>query len=128
FNVFIEHPRPRFIQIERGFVWRDGQFALVEQLRPLSSDWNTLFDAPCINNPGQVVGAGLTNAGLYLGYRAHPIPACPSGFYMDPQPQTVNPGATASFTVIAASGGGGAMSYQWQRNGADLADDSRISG
>jgi hypothetical protein len=43
-----------------------------------------------------------------------------------PVSQHALPGATASFTVAAS--GSGALSYQWQKNGANLADGGHCSG
>lgn len=43
-----------------------------------------------------------------------------------PLPQDVCPGSTATFTVTAT--GQGTTTYQWQRNGGNLADSGRISG
>lgn len=43
-----------------------------------------------------------------------------------PQPQSVAPGETATFSV--AAGGEGTLGYKWQKNEVDLADDGRIGG
>ena len=43
-----------------------------------------------------------------------------------PVSQTLCAGGTVHLTVSAA--GEGALTYQWQKNGVDLADDTRISG
>ncbi len=43
-----------------------------------------------------------------------------------PQPQTVAPGGTATFTVAAT--GDGTLSYQWQKNQANLSNGGHYSG
>ena len=43
-----------------------------------------------------------------------------------PSPQSVCPGATAAFTVAAT--GQGTLTYQWQKDGADLADGGHYAG
>ena len=44
----------------------------------------------------------------------------------DPVPQTANPNTSATFEVLAA--GLPPLIYQWQKDGADLAGDARITG
>ncbi|MCX8091481.1 MAG: N-acetylmuramoyl-L-alanine amidase, partial [Verrucomicrobiae bacterium] len=43
-----------------------------------------------------------------------------------PQSQTVNPGSTVQFNVVAT--GNPPLSYQWRRNGANLANGGKFSG
>ena len=45
---------------------------------------------------------------------------------VQPAPQTVNPGATATFTITAT--GTPPLSYQWKKDGATLSDGGRLSG
>lgn len=44
-----------------------------------------------------------------------------------PSNQTVTAGATATFTVAATASGGGALSYQWQRNSVDISGATSAS-
>jgi endonuclease/exonuclease/phosphatase family metal-dependent hydrolase len=50
----------------------------------------------------------------------------PTAMVTQPSGQTVGEGGTAILSVVAK--GAGTLSYQWQKNGADLADDGRIVG
>jgi N-acetylmuramoyl-L-alanine amidase len=45
---------------------------------------------------------------------------------LPPQPQTVNAGEAAVFTVAAT--GGGTLAYHWQKDGIDLANGGRCAG
>ncbi len=53
------------------------------------------------------------------------IPPAPT-ITQHPQPQSVCPGDTAIFSVTAS--GQGTLSYQWQKNGSDLANGGHYSG
>ncbi len=59
------------------------------------------------------------------GYRAATVQ--PPTITQHPSNQNVCPTATAVFTVTATTGGG-TLSYQWQRNGANLANGGDYSG
>jgi hypothetical protein len=50
----------------------------------------------------------------------------PPRIVQQPSPQTVAAGGTASFFLVA--GGSEPLTYQWQRNGANLCDDGHCSG
>ncbi|HWN93701.1 MAG TPA: M36 family metallopeptidase [Methylomirabilota bacterium] len=51
---------------------------------------------------------------------------CPPSVISQSAGQTVRPGTNVSFTVIVS--GTGPLTYQWRRDGADLANGGRISG
>ena len=54
------------------------------------------------------------------------VTSSPPIIVQQPSNQTVAPGGTATFTVVAA--GSLPLSYQWQENGTNLADGPNISG
>ncbi len=90
-------------------------------------------------------GADLNSGGIHafvLGSRTNAPPGCyvdelrigttwatvTGGLDVGTQPtnQTLNAGATATFTTTGS--GVGPFGYRWRKNGADLADGGRISG
>ena len=52
--------------------------------------------------------------------------ASPPTITQQPQPQTVAPGGTATFTVAAS--GAGTLTYQWQKNQANLSNGGHYAG
>lgn len=76
---------------------------------PSSTDLN-VFNGTLASLQGQIIGGG-TN---------------PPVIAIQPDSQTVSSNTTATFTVVAY--GGGTLSYQWQKNLANLVNGGRISG
>jgi hypothetical protein len=77
-----------------------------------------------------VIGAGPTSSGFYsavvwnsagfaLSQSAKLTVNIPPSITLQPQPQAVNPGQTAMFSV--AANGTGSVRYQWRFNGMDIA-------
>jgi hypothetical protein len=76
---------------------------------PSSTDLN-VFNGTLAGLQSQIIGGG-TN---------------PPAIAIHPASQTAASNTTASFTVVAY--GGGTLSYQWQKNQANLSNGGRISG
>ena len=74
-----------------------------------------------VHDPVQVVAGDIRRDDFVLG-SGTPAPTITA----HPQPQTVAPGGMASFTVSAT--GSGTLTYQWQKNGADLSNGGHYSG
>jgi hypothetical protein len=63
---------------------------------------------------------------LESALRQGPLPPRPPSIVWQPSSQLAKPRTTVNFSVAAV--GGRPFTFQWQRNGVDLANDGRISG
>jgi hypothetical protein len=81
------------------------------------SDSGLSFRAVVSNTAGTVTSAAAT-------LTVNPAAVAPT-ITTQPANQTVTPGQTATFTVVA--GGTAALSYQWQKNGANIAGATSAS-
>lgn len=68
----------------------------------------------------------LASAGL-LGIACTPPPEEPPVLTVQPADQTVSDGSTATFSANATNANGSAPTYQWLRNGADIAGATSAS-
>ncbi|HVS88295.1 MAG TPA: choice-of-anchor D domain-containing protein [Candidatus Acidoferrum sp.] len=82
-----------------------------------TSDSGSTFDVVVSNTVGTVTSAAAT-------LTVNPAPVAPA-ITTPPANQTVTAGQTATFTVVA--GGTAPLSYQWQKNGANIAGASSAS-
>ncbi len=76
------------------------------------------YDWPGYNNGYQ----NLNTVHCFIFARGNLAPVITT----QPQPQSVCPGSTATFTVVAT--GTGTLSYQWQKNGSNLSNGGHYSG
>jgi len=82
-----------------------------------TTDNGSTFDVVVTNTAGTVTSAAAT-------LTVNPAPVAPT-ITTAPANQTVTAGQTASFTVVAA--GTAPLSYQWQKNGANIAGAASAS-
>jgi len=118
---------------KEAFVWdatngtRQLQGVLTGEYGVDLTGWS-LEEVRAISTDGTVLaGNGLHN-GVVEGwvFRTAPYVIQPPTITSHPQPQSLCRGATARFDVTAS--GEGMLAYRWQKNGADLGDDSHYSG
>jgi len=83
----------------------------------VTSDSGSTFDVAVTNTAGTVTSAGAT-------LTVNPAPVAPT-ITTPPANQTVTAGQTATFTVVAA--GTAPLSYQWQKNGVNIAGATSAS-
>src|SRR6266404_3163839 len=82
-----------------------------------TSDSGSTFRAVVTNTAGTVTSSAAT-------LTVSPVPVAPT-ITTPPANQTVTAGQTATFTVVAA--GTAPLSYQWQKNGANIAGATSVS-
>jgi probable HAF family extracellular repeat protein len=102
-------------EIEVPFLWtaKKGMQALTGLIGRTA--WK-LQEIDGINDSGVIAGTGINPQGQTHAFVLAPLPA-PS-ITTQPASATINIGATVTFTVIAQ--GAPPLSYQWQKNGANL--------
>jgi len=127
-----------------------GAFRTLAQWKTLGFDLNAitgnpLLDAnhvPALNSPaidkGQdlslhfssdkngVINRASASAGVAWDIGAFELTQTTTNIVTQPANQTVAAGGTAAMTVVAR--GQAPVTYQWKKNGVNLANDSRISG
>ncbi len=113
-----------------SYQWRKGTTALSDGgiVSGAATDTLTLTgvalaDAGNYNVVVTNAGGSATSADAVL--TVNPV-LIPPGITIQPTPQSVAPGGTATFNVVAA--GTAPLAYQWFKGGSSLADGGNISG
>ncbi len=112
-----------------SYQWQKNNADLSDAGHYLGVTTALLTISECDSNDGATYRCVVTNAhGTATSNGAALTVQLPTGPVITQQPtnQTVAPGGAAAFAVIA--GGTGTLSYQWQKNQADLADGGHYSG
>ena len=109
-----------------AIAWAPGQGAVdLNTLVPNLSGWSTIREARGINSAGMIVGEGLRTNGVQHAFILYPLTASPS-ITIQPASAAVSLGGTA--TLVVGVAGTPPFAFQWQLNGTNLSDGSRITG
>jgi hypothetical protein len=129
FIRFIQVPRPRFITESHAFIWRNGQFQLLEDFLPLNSPWRRLYWASGINDSNVICALASNAAGQTFDVRITlDGPSCPSGITRQPANVTDCAGNTVAMNVVVNGGGGGDLAYTWTHDGVVVSDGPSAGG
>ncbi|MGB9625994.1 MAG: immunoglobulin domain-containing protein, partial [Phycisphaerae bacterium] len=120
-------PREAFLW-DAGHGTRQFQSVLATQYRLDLSGW-TLQEIRAISADGRVIAGHAVHYGMNRGWAVSFVaytPPPPPTILEHPRSQAVCRGAGATFSVTAS--GAGTLTYQWQKNGVDLADGGHCLG
>ncbi len=109
-------------QANRIAKWNGSQWA------PMGGGLDAQAFCLAIHDGDLIVGGRFMRAGDHISARVArwgPI-VVPASISNHPSPQSVHPGKTATFSVLAS--GEPPLTYQWRKNGINLTDDQHISG
>lgn len=116
-----------------AYQWRENGTNLTDGLAPSGTIFSGVHTASLslqnisYGDSGGVFDCVVTNdAGASAVSSTATLTAADPVLLSTPQPQTVTPGGTASFSVVAA--GSGPFSYQWEDDGVPLMDGLSPSG
>jgi len=119
---------------KEAFLWDAGhgtrqfQNVLATQYGVTLNDW-TLQEIRAISADGRVIAGNGMHDGVTEGWVVTLVPyppPPPPTILEQPQPQHVCQGGIATFSVSAT--GEGTLTYQWQKDGSDLADGGHYAG
>jgi hypothetical protein len=129
FIRLIQFPHPRFITESHGFIWRNGQFQLLESFLPLNSPWTRIFWGSGINDDNVITALAGNSANQSYDVRITlDGPSCPSAITRQPANVTDCAGNNVAMNVVCNGGGGGDLTYVWTHNGDVVSDGPSPGG